>query len=142
MKKTLFFSLVVSGLLFAENNNISGIKVDGKNSNVEIIQGSQNKVIKGNNVTVIEGNNNNISNQEIEINKKIDNELMNLNSLNLVQSDKNIITEVLGESKKINKEPIPLEEKNRQCKFNAELNFKTGRYLNISLALSYCDKIF
>lgn len=125
MKKTLFFSLVISGLLFAQNNNVSGNSISTQSGNV-----------------VINQSNNQISNQEIEINKKIDNELMNLNSLNLVQSDKNIITEVLGESKRINKEPIPLEEKNRQCKFNAELNFKTGRYLNINLALSFCDKIF
>lgn len=125
MKKTLFFSLVVSGLLFAQSNNVSGNSISTQSGNV-----------------VINQSNNQISNQEIEINKKIDNEFTNLTNSTLSQSDKNFISMILNESKNINKEQVPLEEKNRGCKFKAELTAKTVSYLNISLALSYCDKIF
>ena len=38
MKKTLFFSLFVSGLLFAQNNNISGNSISASNGNVIINQ--------------------------------------------------------------------------------------------------------
>lgn len=136
MKKTLFFSLVVCGLLFAENDNISGIKVDGKNNNVGIIQGNNNQVIK------IEGNNNKVSNQEIEINKKIDNEFTNVTNSSLSQSDKSFVMALLNESKNINKEQVPLEEKNRQCKFKFEAGANLLKFGNVNLAFSYCDKIF
>ena len=52
-------SLVVSGLLFAQNNTISGNLISTQSGNV-----------------VINESNNQISNQEIEINKKIDNLLV------------------------------------------------------------------
>ncbi len=125
MKKTLFFSLIVSGLLFAQSNNVSGNSISTQSGNV-----------------VINQSNNQISNQEIEINKKIDNEFTNVTNSNLSQSDKNFIGAIIGESKNINKEQVQVEEKNRQCKFKVEAKAKLFQYGNVSLALSYCDKIF
>ena len=125
MKKTLFFSLIVSGLLFAQSNNVSGNSISTQSGNV-----------------VINQSNNQISNQEIEINKKIDNEFINVSNSNFSQSDKNFIASILNESKNINKEQVPLEEKNRQCKFKVEASAKLFKFGNVNLALSYCDKIF
>jgi len=55
---------------------------------------------------------------------------------------KNMITSLLHESKTINQKQIPLAEKNRECKFKADLTAKVFKYANVKLSLSYCDKIF
>jgi len=125
MKKTLVSSLFISGVLFAQGNSISNNTINTHSGNINISQ-----------------TNTQISKEQIEIDRKIDSEMLNLSSSNLTQNEKNFIGVALGESKNINKEQMPLEEKNRQCRFKVEANAKFFKFGNINLAFSYCDKIF
>lgn len=125
MKKTLVSTLFISGVLFAQSNSVSNNTINTHGGNINISQ-----------------TNTQISKEQIEIDRKIDSEMLNLSNSNLVQSDKSFVKVLLNESKKINKEQLPLEEKNRQCKFKVEANANFFKFGNINLAFSYCDKIF
>lgn len=123
MRKTLLIVLS-TGVLFAQNNIIS-------DNNINTGGGSVN----------IQQSNNQVSKEEISINRKIDDERMKLMSLENTQ-EKSMITILLNQAKEINRQQIPLQEKNRECKFKAELGAKVMKFVNLQLSLSYCDKIF
>ena len=124
MKKTLSL-LFIAGVLLAQTNNFNGNKVDTGGGDFTLTQ-----------------SNNHVSKNEMLINKKIDQEMKDVLSSNHDQKTKNFITTILGESKQINKDKISLDEKNRQCKFKAEIGAKFLKYANLNLAFSYCDKVF
>lgn len=123
MRKTLLIVLS-TGVLFAQNNIIS-------DNNINTGGGSVN----------IQQSNNQVSKEEISINRKIDDERMKVMSLENTQ-EKSMITILLNQAKEINRQQIPLQEKNRECKFKAELGAKVMKFVNLQLSFSYCDKIF
>lgn len=72
----------------------------------------------------MEQSNSHISQEEININKKINNELLNLQNSNLKKDEEHFLTSLLWESKKINTNKIPTTAKNEECKFRAEASTK------------------
>lgn len=124
MKKILLLALM-TGVLFAQTNNINGNTINTGGGNVNVNQF-----------------NSKISKEEIDIDKQIDNEMMKVLSSSIEQSSKNMTMQVLHKSKQINQKQISVEEKNRECKFNAEMQAKIFKYANVKLSFSYCDKIF
>lgn len=124
MKKILLVVLT-SGVLLAQNS-ISGNRINTNGGNVQFVQ----------------GNNNQVSIEEIEINKKIDDKIIKILSSNESKGTKNMLSSLLSEAKSINQQQIPVSEKNRQCKFKAELTAKFLKFANVKLLLSNCDEVF
>lgn len=122
MKKTLFTILFTTGMLFAQNNSISG-----------------GIYTSGGDVNFIEDNS--ISKEQIEIDQKIDNELLSINERNYKQYEKNYLIPLLGQAKKINKEKLPVSEKRRKCLFNAKLGLKYNKFVKLNLGVELCNKI-
>lgn len=123
MKKTLVSILLITGVLFAQNNTING-----------------NINTNGGDVNFVEDNS--YFKKQSEINKNINSELLNLSDFNLKQDEKFFLTALLGQAKKINKEKISISAKNEECKFRAEASAKILKFANVKLAFTYCDKIF
>lgn len=124
MKKTVLL-IFTTGVLLAQTNNINGNTINTNGGNVHFEQ-----------------SNDNVSKEEILIDRKIDNALLEVLSSNQNQQTKNMLINTLHESKNINKQKIPYIEKNRQCKYKAELGAKILKFANVKLLLSYCDDIF
>ena len=124
MKKTVLH-ILTTGVLFAQTNMFSGNSFNSAGGDINLKQ-----------------SNDMISKEEINIDRKIDNEIMKVLSSDMEQKPKNMITTLLSQSKKINQQKVPLSEKNRQCRFKAQLNAKVLKFANIKLSFSYCDTIF
>jgi len=124
MKKT-FLIVSLSSLIFAQSNNISDNSFTG-NRDIYISQS------------------NTISKEQIEIDKKIDNEILNLSKSNYDNSTKNFLNSLYQESKKINKEQIPKSEKNRKCNFKIEMGINLGvfKLAHLKLGISKCNTFF
>lgn len=125
MKKSLFSVALLSGVLFAQSNNLSNNTINTNGGNLNISQ-----------------SNNKISKEEININKKIDNELLNIYDSNIKQNEKNYLVSLLGEAKKINQRQIPLKNKKEECISNVKLSAKILKFANIELGINLCGKIF
>lgn len=125
MTKALFLVAITSGMLLAQSNVVSGNNIDTNGGNVTIAQ-----------------SNSNVSEEEIKINQKIDENYKKVISSSMDQQSKNMLTGILSESKTINQKKIPLVEKNRECKFKAEFGAKLMKFVNVKLLFSYCDGIF
>lgn len=125
MKKAMLSILVVTGVLFAQSNNVSNNTINTNGGNLTISQ-----------------SNNQISEEEIIINKKIDEEIDNLQFSDLLANDKYYLLSLLDQAKEINKSNISVEQKKARCNFKIEGSATVLKAATIKLAFTYCNKIF
>ena len=118
-------------------------------NNISVNNNNQSPIIQenhGNIIYNIDNSKNQIANNNIEINNKIDN-LINVTSTNIKgenqEEQKNINTKIfiLEEAKKINEKDITLDAKNNECK-NQAINAKNLLNLNVDIMNQICDEIF
>lgn len=125
------------------------IWLDSSSNDTKINNNNQSPIIQenhGNIIYNIDNSKNQITNNNIEMNNKIDN-LINVTSMNIKgknhEEQKNINTKIfiLEEAKKINEKDITLDAKNNECK-NKAINEKNLLNLNVDIMNQICDEIF
>ena len=134
-------SMIGLALYFMPTSSSSNSINVNKNNQSPIIQENHGNVIYN-----IDNSNNQTINNNVQISSKIDN-LINLSTENIQgenkEEQKNINTKIfiLDEAKKINEKHISINEKNKECKNQAD-NTKNLLHYDFDLMHTICNEIF